>query len=138
MGNLFTSNRRPRGRSDIYMRGLDEPLLESSLNDLVNQKTDKFRDEIDRLKVELSHCRSENRSLKTDLQKIQTNYGKEIFTLGESCSSLGHDTNTLMKNQEIIQELLQKILQIREREGKTTEASIYASVHSLTSSESRM
>lgn len=142
MGNLFSSNntRQRRFGSDIYMNSLKDPLLDpQSLEELVSKKTESLQEEFDRLKVELKSCRDENRTLKSDLQKLQTNYGKEIYTLGENCSNLTQDTSDLMKNQELIRELLTKILQTQEKSGVHPDASLYASVNSLKhSSESHL
>lgn len=134
MGNLFTSNQQSRSRykSNISMRSLSDPLIDSSFEALSNQLNNQ-KNQIDRLQVELGHGRLENQNLKSDLQKMQTNYGREIYGLGESYSSVSNDIDTLMKNQEIIQELLQKILEGKEKDGKI-DASVYASVHSLTNS----
>jgi len=58
--------------------------------------------------VEIKFLHDKNKKFENEINKIQNNYGKEIFTLTEGYSSLQKDIGTLLNNQKIISDVLQK------------------------------
>ena len=102
---------------------INENLLKGYNNDISTYIVDNVNNSLEPLKFEINKLKEENQKIKIEIKflrekydkldfeinKIQNNHGKEIFSLNESFSLIQKDTITLINNQKIISEVLQKI-----------------------------
>ena len=121
MGGIFSSNKNKIMSFDSLNENLvsnyNEEYNSSSKNKInINSYIEPLIFEINKLKednqkmlVEIKFLHDKNKKFENEINKIQNNYGKEIFTLTEGYSSLQKDIGTLLNNQKIISDVLQKI-----------------------------
>jgi hypothetical protein len=133
MGNILSNGKTLKTRSYRNMDDLNDPLLDPKIiNEQLERNSVIVRDRFDRVQTQVDRMSVEVKSCRDDVQKLTTNYGKEIYNLGENCSNLQQDITILMKNQEVIKDLLIKILQNGEN-GAPVDPSMYSSVNNLNS-----
>jgi hypothetical protein len=113
MGNLFSSNKNKL----ISLDSLNENLVSNYNHGNINNgnlieplifEINKLKDDNKKIMVDVKFLYDKNKKLENEINKIQNNYGKEIFTLTEGYSSLQKDIETLLNNQKIISDVLQK------------------------------
>lgn len=122
MGGIFSSNKN----KIISFDSLNENLV-SNYNEEYNSgsnsknkininsyieplifEINKLKEDNQKMLVEIKFLHDKNKKFENEINKIQNNYGKEIFTLTEGYSSLQKDIGTLLNNQKIISDVLQK------------------------------
>ena len=123
MGGIFSSNKN----KIISFDSLNENLV-SNYNEEYNSgsnsknkininsyieplifEINKLKEDNQKMLVEIKFLHDKNKKFENEINKIQNNYGKEIFTLTEGYSLLQKDIETLLNNQKIISDVLQKI-----------------------------
>ena len=120
MGGIFSSNKN----KIMSLDSLNENLV-SNYNEEYNSSSkkkininsyieplifeiNKLKEDNQKMLVEIKFLHDKNKKFENEINKIQNNYGKEIFTLTEGYSSLQKDIGTLLNNQKIISDVLQK------------------------------
>jgi metal-responsive CopG/Arc/MetJ family transcriptional regulator len=115
MGGLFSSNKN----KIMSLDSLNENLVSSysngngniNINNLIEPlifEINKLKEDNQKIIVDIKFLYDKNKKLENEINKMQHNYGKEIFTLNEGYSSLQKDIETLLNNQKIISDVLQK------------------------------
>ena len=118
MGNLFSSNKN----KIMSLDSLNENLVSIynngngngnniNINNLIEPlifEINKLKEDNQKIMVDIKFLYDKNKKLENEINKMQHNYGKEIFTLNEGYSSLQKDIETLLNNQKIISDVLQK------------------------------
>jgi predicted hydrocarbon binding protein len=132
MGNLLFNDKPFRSHYNKHNNSLRDPLIDPrDINEQFERNSVIVRDKIDRVQSQCDRLTVESKSCRDDVQKVMTNYGKEIYNLGEICSNLTQDISVLMKNQQVIKDLLTKILEDHEKNGSPPDPSLYSSVNDL-------
>ena len=122
MGGIFSSNKNKN--KIMSFDSLNENLVSNYNNSNNNNNNNnininsyieplifeinKLKEENQKMLVEIKFLHDKNKKFENEINKIQNNYGKEIFTLTEGYSSLQKDIGTLLNNQKIISDVLQK------------------------------
>jgi FtsZ-binding cell division protein ZapB len=101
--------------------------IESSINnslDPLKYEINKLKEDNQKIKVEIKFIKEKIDKLDYEINKIQNNHGKEIFTLNEAFSLIQKDTVTLINNQKIISEVLQKISEENQNQNQNQNNSL--------------
>lgn len=117
MGSVFSSNKNKN--KIMSFDSLNENLVsnyngeysKNNINNFIEPlifEINKLKEENQKMLVEIKFLHDKNKKFENEINKIQNNYGKEIFTLTEGYSSLQKDIGTLLNNQKIISDVLQK------------------------------
>ena len=123
MGGLFSSFKLKNSNSNsnevLLKEYSNSPYLDNQNNlnlnnqikqiDILKYELNKLKEENKKYSVEIIALYDKNTRLESELNKIQNNYGKEIFSLNEMYSSIHKDTLTLLNNQKIISDVLNKL-----------------------------
>ena len=96
----YNSGSNSNSKNKININSYIEPLI---------FEINKLKEDNQKMLVEIKFLHDKNKKFENEINKIQNNYGKEIFTLTEGYSSLQKDIGTLLNNQKIISDVLQKI-----------------------------
>jgi hypothetical protein len=83
-----------------------------------------LKEDNQKIKVEIKFIKEKIDKLDYEINKIQNNHGKEIFTLNEAFSLIQKDTVTLINNQKIISEVLQKISEENQNQNQNQNNSL--------------
>ncbi len=101
--------------------------IESSINNSIEPlkfEINKLKEDNQKIKVEIKFIKEKIDKLDYEINKIQNNHGKEIFTLNEAFSLIQKDTITLINNQKIISEVLQKLSEENDNQNQNQNNSL--------------